>query len=550
MKKALWFLLMLSLLAAASCRKQPAASDPAPASAPAETADPDKPAPFETDSDKGVPEPADMTADDVPESAKEILLEAIPTQVGRHAVSDGEFLFFTIHSADETAGMWKEGDGLFRATLSMENPLLLVHGNCRSLVLDGDLLYFFLEDAGGRSSICSVDRQGTQVRQIVSDVEASDSLGLWNGKLFFVQRDGSLCIVDDMETGSYTPFAPEHHKVLQACPAPENRIWLSVVDNWNLSVSLFIYDPADGSCWGVYPMLGNFAVGEDGVYCLIQVPDQPEYPDYRQYNYALMRIDENFDPVFTGTEGRFDSTLLSYGPYLLYAKYTQVEEKAGLGEASARKLFCYDTRTGTESALPRDEFIGIDISLRGISYGWLFYNAYDYYANDPESLEFSGSRCCDLSGERTPVSLENLIPEAVASQASLAYDLSTQEFMEARRQEEEEALRNTPYGPGISYLYLKAGDKSACFRLVRMDGTLQFQVLLAPGEETTQSFPCGKYILKTAYGDTWISDDEAFGSDGRYSATDPFTFESNASYEISTGTHGDFHGDSQAGFTG
>ncbi len=234
MKKALWFLLLLSLLAAAACRKQPADSNPAPESAPAGPAVQAEQAPSETDPHEAMTVPADVTDEDTPESAKEILLEAIPTQVGRHAVSDGEFLFFTIHSSDETAGMWKEGDGLFRATLSMENPLLLVHGNCRSLVLDGDLLFFFLEDAGGRSSICSVDRQGTQVRQIVSDVEASDSLGLWNGKLFFVQRDGSLCIVDDMETGSYTPFAPEHHKVLQACPAPGNRIWLSAVDNWNL----------------------------------------------------------------------------------------------------------------------------------------------------------------------------------------------------------------------------------------------------------------------------------------------------------------------------
>ncbi|MBO6054562.1 MAG: hypothetical protein J6P31_03500 [Oscillospiraceae bacterium] len=551
MKKALWFLLLLSLLAsAAACRKQPAGSEPAPESAPAEPAVQTEQTPADTDPQGDVPDPADMTAEDMPESAEEIRLEAIPTQSGRHAVSDGEFLYFTIHSADETAGMWKEGDGLFRATLSMEDPVLLVHGNCRSLVLDGELLYFYLEDAGGRSSICSVDKQGTQVRRIVPDVEASDSLGMWNGKLFFVQQNGGLCIVDDMESGSYTPFAPEHHKVLQACPAPENRIWLSAVDNRNLSVSLFIYDPADGSCWGIFPMLGNFAVGEDGVYCLIRVPDQPEYPDYRQYNYALMRVDEHFDPVFTGIEGRLDGTLLPYGPYLLYAKYTQVEEKANLGETSARKLFCYDTRTGTETALPRDEFIGIDISLRAVSNGWLFYNAYDYYASDPESVEFCDCRCCDLSGGHPQIVLGSLIPEADSSAASLAYDLSTQEFMEARRQEEEEALRNTPYGPGISYLYLKAGDKSACFRLVRMDGTLQFQVLLAPGEETTQSFPCGKYILKTAYGDTWISDDEAFGSDGRYSATDPFTFESNASYEISTGTHGDFHGDSQAGFTG
>jgi hypothetical protein len=58
-----------------------------------------------------------------------------------------------------------------------------------------------------------------------------------------------------------------------------------------------------------------------------------------------------------------------------------------------------------------------------------------------------------------------------------------------------------------------------------MDGSTEFMVLLSPGEETSRSFPCGRYTLKTAEGDTWISDEEAFGDAGHYSTTDIFTFE-------------------------
>ena len=93
-------------------------------------------------------------------------------------------------------------------------------------------------------------------------------------------------------------------------------------------------------------------------------------------------------------------------------------------------------------------------------------------------------------------------------------------------------------------------DKSACYRLVRMDGSTEFMVLLSPGEETSRSFPCGRYTLKTAEGDTWISDEEAFGDAGHYSTTDIFTFEAGGAYEISSGTRGDFYSDDAGGFTG
>lgn len=104
------------------------------------------------------------------------------------------------------------------------------------------------------------------------------------------------------------------------------------------------------------------------------------------------------------------------------------------------------------------------------------------------------------------------------------------------------------YGPGMSSLDLHATDLSACFRLIRTDGEEEFRVFLSPHESRTVTFPCGKYILKIAEGETWISDTEAFGPGGSYSTTDYFVFEADSSYYIGSGTRGDFRGDNADGF--
>lgn len=122
---------------------------------------------------------------------------------------------------------------------------------------------------------------------------------------------------------------------------------------------------------------------------------------------------------------------------------------------------------------------------------------------------------------------------------------------ERRAQIEAERRKydNEPYGPGSSGLYLEAGDgQMACFRLVRMNGSTEFKVLLNAGESTTEYFPSGRYTLKVARGDNWISDEKAFGSSGRYSTTDVFTFEDGSVYEIVSGDRSDFNRDNVDGF--
>ncbi|MBO4365520.1 MAG: hypothetical protein J5804_04420, partial [Eggerthellaceae bacterium] len=133
--------------------------------------------------------------------------------------------------------------------------------------------------------------------------------------------------------------------------------------------------------------------------------------------------------------------------------------------------------------------------------------------------------------------------------AEMTEDLDVREAEE--REAELEDLCNEPYGPGTSSIHLDAPDsKSACYRLVRMDGSTEFQVLLGPGESINKSFPCGRYVLKTAEGDTWISDEEAFGPNGDYDTTDVFNFEEGGFYQIGSGYSGDFKNDSASGFVG
>ena len=106
------------------------------------------------------------------------------------------------------------------------------------------------------------------------------------------------------------------------------------------------------------------------------------------------------------------------------------------------------------------------------------------------------------------------------------------------------------YGPGESSLFLKVGDRSACYRLFRVGGELECEAFLEPGYyNKTVSFPAGRYKLRIAEGDTWISDEEAFGEEGRYSVIDYFNYEEGETYGITETTgNGNVYGDSAGGF--
>lgn len=107
------------------------------------------------------------------------------------------------------------------------------------------------------------------------------------------------------------------------------------------------------------------------------------------------------------------------------------------------------------------------------------------------------------------------------------------------------------YGPGTSGLYLRTEDHSACYRLVRVGGEMELEVFLEPHSHKTVSFPSGRYRLRIAEGDNWISEEEAFGEEGEYSVINYFSFEDGETYEITTSDQfgpGGVHGDSAGGF--
>ena len=105
------------------------------------------------------------------------------------------------------------------------------------------------------------------------------------------------------------------------------------------------------------------------------------------------------------------------------------------------------------------------------------------------------------------------------------------------------------YGPGESSLYLKSGEHSACYRLTRVGGELEQEIFLKPGQHQTVSFPSGRYKLRIAEGDAWISDEEAFGNEGKYSVIDYFDYQEGETYGITETTgSGNIYKDSAGGF--
>ena len=111
------------------------------------------------------------------------------------------------------------------------------------------------------------------------------------------------------------------------------------------------------------------------------------------------------------------------------------------------------------------------------------------------------------------------------------------------------------YGPETSSLLVKARDKKVCYRLYRVGGDLEKEIqLFEKYSSQTISFPAGRYLLRIAEGDEWLSDEEAFGPDGEYSMIEYFNFEPGETYHVTTTTADVYGGtvqrDSAAGFNG
>ena len=285
-------------------------------------------------------------------------------------------------------------------------------------------------------------------------------------------------------------------------------------------------------------------VVNDKAYFIIYIPEEEDVSDDPKSHYELFSCERWGEWVPTGISWEYrwngEGLISAYGDCVFYSRPCAMKEGIDWAEEGEERYLpcCYNTVTGTETVLMRN---------RGFNCSVYVVNA----ASDYLLISSSNDSACDgataklekLSDPAVVYDAELLVKGAVSAEALIQQE-------EAEKAAEEEALKNEPYGPGTSTLYLSApDDRSACYRLVRMDGSTEFMVLLSPGEETARSFPSGRYVLKTAEGDTWISDEEAFGDAGSYSTTDVFTFEDGAAYEISSGTRGDFYSDDAGGFT-
>ena len=487
-------------------------------------------------------------------------LTGVPDSDGRMLVCDGDHFYFSWRSDDDEYSR-SQKDGVYRADLSFGSVTFLAKGNFSPLLLDGDRLIF-----GGEGSldsgIASVNKAATEMvwLKVEDTPRAVDSLGFWGDGLYYVRYDDlSLARANEDGTLDTEIQDTKNGYVMEAQAGDDGLYFLN-------------YDPEDGShtlrlfrSKGEEPVIVaeedtySFTISGGRVYYAAVVPDQPEYEDYRQLEFTLVRSDSDGNAEQTGISGRFSGGLIPSGPYIFYSKYSETSQNSSDDEVlTVRRPYCYDTVSGTETEISCEGFEGWDVRLRDVSGGWMYCDL--YYAGGYSDGELSHSVVFNLADPDKFISLNDLVEESEISVAVTNRDeLDEIEYAkrkeeeaiqaEERRRQREEEARNEPYGPGTSKLILKAGSRSACYRLVRMDGSTEFQILLSPNEKITQSFPSGRYVLKIAEGETWISDEEAFGPDGNYDTTNIFRFEEGETYYITVGTQGSFYHDSQQGFT-
>ncbi len=297
---------------------------------------------------------------------------------------------------------------------------------------------------------------------------------------------------------------------------------------------------------------GNIARYQDKLIFIntIETGD-PEAPftrdDYGDYVFRISEVDEAgniraFSPILD------TRTMFVAGDEVYYDGYLDNDDTYGTKDGEplqGRFIFRQNLSDPEDESADAQLFSLIDNPQRiiGVAGGWLWYFSYENnFWVDLEDID----QCYWMSylDEEGDIEIEG--------------DGDEQDSPDDGDEGEEQGgfvpPENIPgdtgvYGPGTCDLRLDSGDQMAAFRLVRTDGTEEFFVILNAYSTQTVTFPCGTYILKTAEGPQWISDEEAFGEDGIYSTTDWYVFEADYEYFIETsGTNGDFDGDTKNGF--
>ncbi len=494
---------------------------------------------------------------------------ALATTHGYDMVSDGRYIYFAQHSFKRGYTSAGEKDGLYRTDLSLGAPEMIDRDYCMGLNLSDGLLTYFHEGdmKKGEVGFYQADPEELWTSRLYFKDAKWQSAFLLDHEIAYLgynRQYNTTLICVDLEDEDYTREVDIGEGEILEANITNGTVYFILRNNENghrkicvLNTGTLEYKELDDTWQDVMAV-------KDGCVYYLGAPEGANYeegPDWdtttpegdrRDREYVLKKADADGHIEEPGLRGKIGDRLIAYGDYMVYTKYME-DAPDDHGESIHGRPCLFNTVTGEEWMIDRKEFTGKEIRLRDVSAGYLYLDEYSCITYDKEGYDlslFDHSFFCSISDPGKAI----LTSESVVSTDALnaKREQWDREDAEAKAEEErrkQEEILNTPYGPGKSSLVLSAKeDRSACYKLVKTDDAVEFQVLLSPGESVTKSFPCGYYVLRVAEGDTWISDEEAFGSDGSYSRTDLFYFEDGNSYRISVGQTGDFHNTGQGDF--
>jgi hypothetical protein len=432
---------------------------------------------------------------------------------GFRMVSDGNYIYYSQYSEP----------GLRKIRRDLSEEVLLADEDCTYLNLAGETLYYIVPDSG----IWSMKTDGSDRKQLEMAHDAS-GLSYENGALYYIQN---YTLYQLKLGGIETPAAELEEEYGAAAAAGSSdqvyseRFSEDTVNSLAAGGGHLFYTTSGGEEDDLYmldPLTGESSKIASGVRSDIFVYDgriyfeeEDKLPDL-DVNTRICSLDlsgrdriQYFEEVNAG--GYFS---VSDG-YLLFTRI-----HTG-GENNFDGSYLYRMDLASRDLIPL--FPDLDVSTTLISAGG--YVWFDHFSYDTLiTSDYWGT----MDGKKVGM-IAKLRPLETKRSAYL------DPYVE-------------PYGPGESYLSLSTDDLSACFKLFKMDGTKEFEEFLDPNSQKVVSFPSGRYTLKIAEGTEWLGDSEAFGEDGHYSTTDVYKFADGYTYEIVSGTTGNFAEDNLNGF--
>ncbi len=384
------------------------------------------------------------------------------------------------------------------------------------MVSDGSYIYLSYHSSTDKAGLYRIDLLSMQAEKLDS--------GLYS---YLTLRDGILYYYAESDA-TYRSFNAAQMKI----SGMTNDEYFAMRAKYNLDTGNNFPFPKDVVYW---------VHDGDRSYIINRLSRQDVVGDFPQsgYYYTMAYVSQ-VDGKLVNLSSRWQSRkqlkgiMVPYGKYYVYTRAFQYEDQNGNRRMEYAPCF-YDSKTSAETVLVRnrgyDPLGSNDCYVLGVTADYLLVSDMDDEFKKDAHLYLE-----KIGSSEKGISVETLVSNAGQGKTNVLDPL--------------EIYKDEPYGPGTSSLYLTSpSNMSAAYRLVRMDGTTQFMILMKPGENKTVTFPCGRYTLKIAKGETWISDEEAFGESGQYSTTGVFTFVKGKAYQIGSSMQGNVYKDSASGFS-